>query len=131
MSTKLMALNKEKYISLTTYRRSGKAVATPVWFVLDGERLFVWTGAQSGKVKRLRNNPEALVASCTSRGKVTSEAFRATVRIVPEASGQRAQVLLNQKYGLMKRGIEVLNTIVRIVRRRPKGESVYLEITSV
>jgi len=52
-----------KYISVTTYRRDGTDVATPVWFVQDGDRLLIRTGVDSGKAKRIRRNPAVLVAA--------------------------------------------------------------------
>jgi general stress protein 26 len=57
-----------KYLSLTTYRRDGTPVSTPVWFVEEDGRLFVTTTADSYKAKRLRRNPAAMVAPCTARG---------------------------------------------------------------
>ena len=80
----LDALRRGKYVSVTTFRRDGTPVPTPVWYALgDGELVF-WTGAASGKVKRLRNNPRVLVAPCNARGRVKpgSEAVEATAAIV-------------------------------------------------
>ena len=57
-----------KYLSLTTYRRDGSPVSTPVWFVEDEGRLFVTTAADSYKARRLRKNSAAMVAPCTARG---------------------------------------------------------------
>ena len=60
---RLRALNLPgKYLSLTTYRRDGSPVATPVWFVEDEGRLFAITAADSYKAKRLRRSPAAMVA---------------------------------------------------------------------
>src|SRR5258708_2439634 len=74
---RLAALTHERYISLTTFRRDGRAVPTVVWFAHDGERILVWTGANSGKVKRIKNNPRVTVAPCDRTGKVTSETWNA------------------------------------------------------
>ena len=57
-----------KHISVTTYKRDGTGVATPVWFVQEGDRLLFRTGVASGKAKRIRRNPAVLVAACTIRG---------------------------------------------------------------
>ena len=59
-----------KYISLTTFRKSGTPVATPVWFVEREGKICVWTQSNSGKMKRLRHNAKMTVAPCTMRGKV-------------------------------------------------------------
>ena len=121
-------LGNERYISLTTFRRSGVAVATPVWVVEDAGHLFVWTAANSGKAKRIRNNPRVTVAPSTARGKTTGEARAAIVTILPDSEGPRITALLDRKNGLNKRIITILNAIVRMVRRRPKPSSMYLRI---
>ncbi|MFT6565014.1 MAG: PPOX class probable F420-dependent enzyme, partial [Actinomycetes bacterium] len=54
--TTLDSLSAGKYISITTFRKSGEGVSTPLWVTRDGEALYVITGAESGKVKRMRNN---------------------------------------------------------------------------
>lgn len=74
---RISALAKQRYISLTTYRRDGRAVATPVWFVLDGTRSLVWTDAASGKAKRIRANGRVAVAPCDARGRTKAEALPA------------------------------------------------------
>jgi len=61
----------EKYVSVTTYRRSGAGVPTALWFAMDGDALVVWTPTASGKVKRLRNRADVTVAPCTFRGATT------------------------------------------------------------
>ena len=63
-------LSGHRYASLTTFRKTGKPVATPVWFAGDAERIYVWTNASSGKVKRLRNNRSVTLAPCTYNGRV-------------------------------------------------------------
>jgi PPOX class probable F420-dependent enzyme len=69
-----VALPDAEYVSLTTFRRSGAAVATPVWAAPDGGTLVVWTRADSGKVKRLRHTARVLVAPCDVRGRLTGPA---------------------------------------------------------
>ena len=70
------AIRGQKYISLTTFRKTGEKVATPVWFGEDGDKLYVMTRSDMGKTKRIRNNPQVTVAPCTVRGKVTGAEFR-------------------------------------------------------
>lgn len=66
-----MALGDEKFISFTTFRRSGTEVSTPTWIVpLDGERVGFWTSSATGKYKRLRNNPKVIVQPANGRGRV-------------------------------------------------------------
>ena len=125
----LAALATERYISLTTFRRDGRAVATPVWFVRDGNRILVWTGATTGKAKRIRHNPHVTVAACTMRGAVTGPTFTATATFLPAGEWPRVQALLNRKYGLIKRLLDLYNGVIRRVRRRPPASSAYLAIT--
>ena len=72
----LSVVKGHKYLSLTTFRKSGKPVATPVWFVEKEGQICVWTQSNSGKMKRLRHNSKVMVAPCTMRGKVIGLIFR-------------------------------------------------------
>jgi len=126
---RVAALTNEKYLSLTTYRKDGRAVPTAVWFAVDGDELLVYTGAQSGKVKRIRNNVEVTVAPCDRSGKVSNEAFPATARLLPASDAARVTRLLNKKYGLAKRLIAAVQWIGRTVLRRKNAGNAYLAIT--
>ena len=99
----LERLASGKYLSLTTFRRDGTPVPTPVWLIRDGESLQVTTDMDSGKVKRIRNNPEVLVAPCDMRGRLTGESIpaRATLQ-TPEQSARTAD-LIRRRYGLLGR----------------------------
>lgn len=88
----------QKYISLATFRKSGVAVATPVWFGEEGDKLYVMTRSNMGKYKRIRNNPGVKVAPCTIRGKVTGPEFSATARILPSQDHKHARMTINRKY---------------------------------
>ena len=84
MSTEaLEQLSRERIISLTTYRRDGRGVATPVGFVGEGEHLLIWTATTTGKVKRIRNNSQVTVAAGTARGEATGPEWAATATILP------------------------------------------------
>ena len=65
----------QKYLSLTSFRKSGVPVRTPVWFAEAEGKLYLFTNPKSGKAKRIRNNPRVLIAPCTMRGKVTGPEF--------------------------------------------------------
>ena len=71
------------YVSLTTFRRTGIPVSTPVWAAPDGDTLVVWTRADSGKVKRLRHTPRVTVAPCDVRGRVHGPAVDGVAQFVP------------------------------------------------
>jgi PPOX class probable F420-dependent enzyme len=92
------AISGQKYISLTTFRKNGAKVATPVWFGEDGGKLYVMTRSQMGKTKRIRNNPQVTVAPCTIRGKVTGSEVAAQARILPPEEHARARQTINRKY---------------------------------
>jgi uncharacterized protein len=92
----------QKYISLTTFRKNGAGVATPVWFGEQDGKLYVMTRGDMGKTKRIRNNPQVRVAPCTIRGKVTGPEFSATVRILPLEEHTRARQTINRKYWMAR-----------------------------
>ena len=105
---------------LVTYRRSGKAIATPVWFAEADGRLYVRSEGDTGKVKRIRAGSPARVAPCTFRGRPTGRPMAARVRLLGEHEEQPAENALAAKYGLVR----------RLYRRVfPPGEgSVYIEL---
>ena len=70
MSEDTSQFNKTKYLSLETYRKNGISVRTPVWFVVEDKDFFVITKSETGKVKRLRNNPKVRISPCNFRGKI-------------------------------------------------------------
>ena len=93
-------LDRHRYISLSTFRRNGAEVATPVWFAASGARLYVVTAGDSGKVKRLRLTPRARVAPSDGRGRVRGTWQSATARVLTEPLAiERARMALRAKYG--------------------------------
>ncbi len=98
-------LKGHQYISLTTYRKSGEGVATPVWFAVDGDRMFIVTQAESGKVKRIRNNPRVTIAPSDAQGKVKPGApqIEGVASVTPMEEGGRGDRALRGKYGFMYR----------------------------
>ena len=96
------AIHGQKYISLTTFRKTGTPVATPVWFGEESDKLYVMTASRLGKYKRIRNNPQVRVAPCDIRGRVTGGEFRAVARILPSAEHQRARQTINRKYWMAR-----------------------------
>ena len=91
-------IHGQKYICLTTFRKSGAAVPTPVWFGEDNGRLYVMTRSDSGKYKRIRNNPQVQIAPCTMRGKIKGPQFHATARILPPEDWAHAKQTIHRKY---------------------------------
>ncbi|HTZ97439.1 MAG TPA: PPOX class F420-dependent oxidoreductase [Terriglobales bacterium] len=96
------SVSGQKYLSLTTFRKSGAPVPTPIWFAESNDKLYVMTRSDSGKAKRLRNNPDVRIAPCTIRGKVTGPDFPAIARVLPESDWPAARHLLHKKYWLAR-----------------------------
>ncbi len=88
----------QKYICLTTFRKSGVGVATPVWFAERDGKLYVKTRIESGKSKRIRNNPSVRVAPCTIRGKIIGPEFAGRARILPLEQFGPVKEVINRKY---------------------------------
>ena len=121
-----------KYLSLTTYRRDGNPVSTPVWFVEEDGRLFVATAADSYKAKRLRRNPAAMVAPCTGRGVPKGDAIPVQVEFLPPEEHARVDRLMAEKYRLDRVVILPIYRLVMKLRGKPTEErsGAYLAITS-
>jgi len=93
----------QKYMRLTTFRKSDKPVPTPVWFVEKNDKLCVWTQLKSGKVKRLRHNSRVTLAPCTMGGKVIGPTVEGIARLVSPQEKEEVRLLLLAKYGWMQR----------------------------
>lgn len=117
--TAIDEISRSKYVSLTTYRKDGTGVATPVWHVVNGGELFVVSDAEAWKVKRIRNNSHVVVTVCGARGGIAPGAPSAegTARLLDEAGTEMARKLLARKYVLSRLG-NWLSRVLRL-RRRP------------
>lgn len=121
-----------KYLSLTSFKRDGTGVATPVWFVSDNGHLLVETDADSYKVKRIRRDAHVLVAACDARGRARSEPMDADARILPEEERERVERLLTQKYRIDQYTVYPIYRLVMRLRGRSSrahDPPVALEIT--
>jgi PPOX class probable F420-dependent enzyme len=116
-NAKLDQFANQKYLNLESYRKTGAAVATPVWFAQNddeaGDDLYVYSLAEAGKVKRIRNNPRVRVMPCDFRGAPKGEWVEATARILDGAEASKAERLLDKKYGLMKKIGNVFSKIMK------------------
>ncbi len=95
-------IHGQKYISLATFRKSGVAVPTPIWFAEENDRLYFMTSSKLGKFKRIRNNPKVTIAPCTIRGRITGPEFPATARILAPEEFPQALRLIKAKYWLAR-----------------------------
>jgi PPOX class probable F420-dependent enzyme len=116
------ALAGRKYALVITYRASGEAVPTPVWFGVAGGRLYFRSEAAVGKVKRIRANGRARVAPCDSRGKPLGPATDCSARILSPEEEPAAEKALEANYGLGRKLYEG-------VAMNVGPEGVYVEVT--
>jgi hypothetical protein len=96
----LAPFDGQKYISVESFKKNGDGVKTPVWFVLHNGVFYVYTEADSWKVKRIRNNPRVRVAVCNVRGTVKGPWLDATAAIIEGDERRAADKLLDRKYFL-------------------------------
>jgi PPOX class probable F420-dependent enzyme len=94
----LAGLADERFVSLTTYRRTGEAVSTPVWIARDGGDLLVTTPKESGKVKRLRNDSRVQLRPCSRTGAVKDDAVAVDAHAVI-ADDDQSRALLTRVFG--------------------------------
>lgn len=113
-----MAHFEGKYLSLTSFKRDGTAVATPVWFVGDNGHLLVETDADSYKVKRIRRDAHVRIASCDARGRLRGEPVDADARILPDEERPHVERLLVEKYRIDRYTIYPLYRLAMRLRRR-------------
>jgi PPOX class probable F420-dependent enzyme len=109
---------RSKYVSLTTYRKDGTGVPTPVWHVMTGDELIVISEAEAWKVKRIRKNSHVVVTVCDIRGRTAPGAASAegTARLLDQAGTEAGRALLARKYFMSRTG----NWFAKILRlRRP------------
>ena len=119
-SDPISVLSQYRYIKLETLKRNGVGVATPVWFTIDGRKISIVTRNQTGKVKRLRNNPNVRVAPCGIRGQIKGEWYTGKASLANKEEMNNALSLRNKKYGFRARLAGILS--------RTKGELIGIKI---
>jgi uncharacterized protein len=130
--TSLLALAESRFVSLTTFRRSGAAVSTPVWVGRAGGSLVVLTPVGSGKVKRLRHDPRVEIRPCGRFGKVPdgAEPVAGTAELREDpADVERARSTIRRTYPLESRLVLGIERLVERFRGRPRTERLALLIT--
>ena len=121
------AFARHKYLNLETVKKNGQSVQTPVWFAADPSarldsneaKLYVYTMGVSGKVKRIRNNPQVRVMPCDMRGKSLGDWIPARAQIVTGAEADHGMQLLNKKYAPWKQLLDFF------ARFRPRERIVF------
>jgi PPOX class probable F420-dependent enzyme len=121
-------LPSSTYVSLTTFRRTGVPVSTPVWAAPDGDSLLVWTRSDSGKVKRLRHTTRVTFAPCTFRGHLEGPAVDGVGEFVPHAEWPGALTALRRSYGLKFQVGYVTSRVVQRLSRRDTDRNEIIRI---
>jgi uncharacterized protein len=116
------SLQGHKYCLVTTFRRSGEAVPTPVWFGLADGNIYFRTEAAVGKVKRIRNDPRVRVAPCTLRGRPLGPPAEARARVLGSEDSERAERAIAANYGPARRLYEAVG------QRLSSIDQAYIEI---
>jgi PPOX class probable F420-dependent enzyme len=101
MASEVDRLAAGNYVLVTTFRRDGTPVPTPVWVAGDGDELIVWTARKTGKVKRIRNNGAVEVAACDFRGRPSGPSVKGEARVLDGERAERARRLIKRKYGVL------------------------------
>jgi PPOX class probable F420-dependent enzyme len=127
MAPEFDRLAAEKYVLLTTYRRTGAPVATPIWVAGDGGDLVMWTERQSGKVKRIRRSGTVEVQACDARGRQTHGAVvPGKARILDDEGTERVRRAIARKYGILGR-VTMFFSRLRGGRNRTVGLAIALD----
>jgi uncharacterized protein len=122
-------LGREQCIALTTFRKIGQAVTTPVMFAQSPGTIYVGTRADAGKLKRLRRSGRVTLAPCTYNGKVTGAVIAGNARILTEPEEcTAASTALAKKYGFM---LPLSRNAWRLLHRKAKAEEVYVAIEPI
>ena len=93
----------QKYINLETYKKDGTPVRTPVWFVIDNDLIYVITRDSTGKVKRLQNNQDVQIVSCSFKGEPKNEWVKGKTEMITGEEADKAIKLRKKKYGMSAR----------------------------
>jgi len=106
-----------QYVLLTTFRKDGRAVPTPIWVAPLGGRIVAYTGADSGKVKRIRRDGRVLLAPCTARGKPLGDSVEGRAAVLPAEELPAVRAAVAAKYGLAYRGFALVQRFAGLVGR--------------
>ncbi|WP_416958151.1 PPOX class F420-dependent oxidoreductase [Streptomyces sp. Agncl-13] len=93
-------IGRGSHVSLATFRRDGRAVPTPVGSLVQDGTLYALTPPETGKVKRIRNNPQVTIAPCDMKGTVPTGApvVRAAARLLDPAETVRVQEMMRRRF---------------------------------
>lgn len=124
-SPTLEPLVRQRTVLLTTYRRDGTPVGTPVHIIVDGDRAFVRTWDTTGKLKRIRNDPSVEVCPSTVGGRPTGPAIRARARVLEGDESAYAGRMLARKYPVLH------GFLIPLVHRLRGNETIHIELRPI
>ena len=124
-SSMLEGFVHQRTILLTTYRRNGDPVVTPVNIAVEGDRAFIRTYDKAGKARRIRNNPIVQIAPSTFRGKSTGTPMRFKARLLDDDEAALARSLINRKYRILQ------GVVVPLVHWLRRTKTLHYELTLV
>jgi hypothetical protein len=109
----LSDLSKFKYITIETFRKNGAGVRTPIWFIIYQVLIYFRTDVNSGKIKRIRNNPHVRIAPCDIRGNLKGNWFDGKVKFADSTESSITYSMIDKKYGFITTLIRIFNKIRR------------------
>jgi uncharacterized protein len=125
----LKQFKDREFLNLETFRKNGIAVKCPVWFAQEGEKLYIWTVGDSGKIKRIRNNPRVNIAPCKRFGEVTGEWVAAQAAVDDSAEAVRhVEILERRKLGFQ---YAIFRLIDRLLDKRRGSHRVCVKLSLV
>ena len=110
MNNILEELIDQKYINLETYKKDKTSVRTPVWFVIDNDRICIMTKEGTGKVKRLKNNQNVKIAICSMKGEIKNDWINGMAKILVGDDAEKIIKLRKKKYGFSARLISIFTS---------------------
>ena len=110
-NAKIAQFSNQKYVNLETYGKNGRAVQTPVWFVIDNGQIYIRTDGNSGKIKRAKKNPRVRITPCNARGHPKGGWTDGLMRKASDSESELANRLLKQKYGLQGKIVRIFNVL--------------------
>jgi len=116
-------LHGHKYCLLTSFRASGAPVSVPVWFGTEGQNIYIRSGPEDGKVKRIRRNGQVLITPCTARGRPLGPPMPGAARVLEPHEEARAEAVLRSSYGLGRKVYRFLGRATRAAYLEVSGTS--------
>ncbi|ANZ38552.1 PPOX class F420-dependent enzyme [Lentzea guizhouensis] len=119
-------LGEGQYLLLTTFRKDGTAVPTPVWVVPgDNGVIYAWSAKDTGKVKRIRRSGDVEVGACNFKGDPKGESVKARARLLDDDASDLVRAKIAKKYG-----ISGWLTVTGSKLRRGRTGTIGIEITA-